>query len=140
MSRLSCLSNKFNENGTYIQEHFFSPPPPRQREAEDYSRSLFSTVRPSLQQILELSKKIQVFYTFNGIIRPMNHVRLSVCRHLGALLCTDECSLIPGWILFSFCTWNEHILELCLGVLFLKNLKNCNFGDFLKNGDFGDLA
>ena len=78
----------------------------------------------------------------------MNHVRLSVCpsvrlsvcRHLGALLCTDECSLIPRWILFSFGTWNKHILELCLGVLFLKNLKNCNFGDFLKNGDFGDLA
>ena len=64
---------------------------------------------------------------------------MSVCRHLGALLCTDECSLIPRWILFSFGTWNKHILELCLGVLFLKNLKNCNFGDFLKNGDFGDV-
>ena len=50
------------------------------------------------------------FYTVNGIIRPNNHVRLSVCRHLGALLCTDECSLIPRWILFSFGTWNEHIL------------------------------
>ena len=36
---------------------------------------VFSTVRPSLQQIIELSKKNQVFYTFNG----MNHVRLSVC-------------------------------------------------------------
>ena len=67
-------------------------------------------------------------------------VRLSVCRHLGALLCTDECSLIPRWISFSFGTWNKHILELCKGVLFLQILKNCNFGDFLKNGDFGNLA
>ena len=74
----------------------------------------------------------------------MNHVRLSVCplsacRHLGALLCTDECSLIPRLILFSFGTWKEHILELCLGVLFLKNLKNLNFEKFLKNCDFGDV-
>ena len=120
----------------------------RRRVSAKRRTIVFSTVRPSLQQIIELSKKFQVFYTFNGIIRPMNHVRLSVCpsvrlsvcRHLGALLCTDECSLIPRWILFSFGTWNKHILELCLGVLFLKNLKNCNFGDFLKNGDFGDLA
>ena len=112
----------------------------RRRVSAKRRTIVFSTVRPSLQQIIELSKKIQVFYTFNGIIRPMNHVRLSVCRHLGALLCTDECSLIPQWILFSFGTWNKHILELCLGVLFLKYLKNCNFGDFLKNGDFGDLA
>ena len=120
----------------------------RRRVSAKRRTIVFSTVRPSLQQIIELSKKFQVFYTFNGIIRPMNHVRLSVCpsvrlsvcRHLGALLCTDECSLIPRWILFSFGTWNKHILELCLGVLFLKNLKNGNFGDFLKNGDFGDLA
>ena len=55
----------------------------------------------------------------------MNHVRLSVCRHLGELLCTDECSLIPRWILFSIGTWNKHILELCVGVLFLKE-KNSN--------------
>ena len=67
-------------------------------------------------------------------------VRLSVCRHLGALLCTDECSLIPRWILLSFGTCNKHILELCLGVLFLKSLKNWNFGDFLKNSDFGGLS
>ena len=31
---------------------------------------VLSAVRPSLQQIVELSKKFQVFYTFNGIIGP----------------------------------------------------------------------
>ena len=55
-------------------------------------------------------------------------------------VCTTEFSVIPRWILFSFGTWNKHLFALCLGVLFLTNLKNCNFGDFLKNGDFGDLA
>ena len=53
-----------------------------------------------------------------------------------ALLCTDLISNFPRGISFSFCTWNEHILKLCLVVLFLKNLKKCNFGDFLKNGNY----
>ena len=34
------------------------------------------------------------------------------------VVCTDECSVIPRWILI-FGKWNEHILELRLGVLFL---------------------
>ena len=101
---------------------------------------VFSTVRPSLQLIIELSNKFQVFYTFNGIIRPMNHISLSVCRHLSALHCKDECSLIPRWIMFSFGTWKEHILERCFNVLLLKNLKNYNFGVFFKNSDLGALA
>ena len=62
-------------------------------------------------------------------------VRLSVSRHLGALLCTDECSVILRWILFSFGTWKEHIFELCICVLFLKNHKKMNFGKFSKNYD-----
>ena len=69
---------------------------------------------------------------------------MSVCRHLDAVLCTDECSVILRWILFSFGTSLVHgkniILLQCLGGLFLKNLKNWNFGEFLENGDFGDLA
>ena len=61
-------------------------------------------------------------------------------------LSIPRCTTLYGRVLaypsmdFSFGTWNKHILELCLVVLFLKYLKNCNFGDFLKNGDFGDLA
>ena len=98
----------------------------RRRVSAKRRTIVFSTVRPSLQQIIELSRKnvFQVFYTFNGIIKLMNHVRLYVCP----------------WILFSFDTWNEHILELCLGVLFLKNLKNWNFDDILKMVIFGDFA
>ena len=29
-----------------------------------------------------------------------------------------------------------HRLKMCVGVLFLKNLNNCNFGEFSKNGNF----
>ena len=52
----------------------------RRRVSAKRRTIVFSTVRPSLQQIIELSNKFQVFYTFDGIIRPMNHVRLSKPR------------------------------------------------------------
>ena len=38
----------------------------------------------------------------------------------------------PSIDFVSFGTWNEHILDLCLDVLFLENLKNWNFGDYFK--------
>ena len=59
----------------------------RRRVSAKRRTIVFSTVRPSLQQIIELSKKFQVFYTFNGIIRPMNHVRLSVCPSVRLSVC-----------------------------------------------------
>ena len=40
-------------------------------------------------------------------------------------------------VFVSFRTWNDHILKLCVGILFLKNLNNCNFGEFSKSGDLG---
>ena len=57
---------------------------------------VFSTVRPSLRQIIELSKKNQVYYTFNGIIRPMKHVRLSVCLSVRLSVCPS----VDTWVHF----------------------------------------
>ena len=64
-------------------------------------------------------------------------VRPAVCPSLclstpWTLLCTDQISAIPQGISFSFRTWSEHILKLCVGVLFLKYFKNCNSGEFRK--------
>ena len=39
------------------------------------------------------------------------------------VVCTDECSVISRWILFSLNSWNEHVLELWLDVLFLNVFK-----------------
>ena len=69
----------------------------RRRVSAKRRTIVFSTVRPSLQQIIELSKKFQVFYTFNGIIRPMNHVRLSVCPSV--CLSTPRCTTLYGRVL-----------------------------------------
>ena len=113
---------------------FISPPP---RVSAKRRTIVFSTVRPSVTStnnwatfcIKKNSSCLYVQWNYKTN-EPCPSVLLSVCRHLGALRCTDECSLIPRWILFSFGTWKEHILELCLGVLFWKNLENSNFGDF----------
>ena len=77
----------------------------RRRVSAKRRTIVFSTVRPSLQQIIELSKKFQVFYTFNGIIRPMNHVRLSVCPSVRLSVCpsvrlsTPRCTTLYGRVL-----------------------------------------
>ena len=73
--------------------------PPKRRVGNALRRTIvFSTVRPSLQQIIsKLSKKFQVFYTSNGIIRPMNHVRLSVCPSV--CLSTPRCTTLYGRVL-----------------------------------------
>ena len=63
----------------------------RRRVSAKRRTIVFSTVRPSLQLIIELSKN-QVFYTFNGII--INHVRLSVCRSVR--LSTPRCTTLYG--------------------------------------------
>ena len=111
---------------------------------------VFSTVRPSLQQIIDLSKKSSFLYVqwnYNTKEPCPSHrlsvclsVRLSVCRHLGAQLCTDECSVILRWILFSFGTWKEHILEVCLGVLFLKKSQKLAFWRFFVKWWFWGLS
>ena len=69
----------------------------RRRVSAKRRTIVISTVRPSLQQIIELSKKFQVFYTVNGIIRPMNHVRLSVCPSVR--LSTPRCTTLCGRVL-----------------------------------------
>ena len=69
----------------------------RRRVSAKRRTIVFSTVRPSLQQIIVLSKKNQVVYTFNGIIRPMNHVRLSVCPSV--CLSTPSCTTFYGRVL-----------------------------------------
>ena len=121
----------------YGQEGWISFLVLRRRVSAKRRTIVFSTVRPSLQQRIGLPKKFQVFYTFNRIIRPMNHV----------CLWTPRCTTLYGRVLaypsidFVF-LW--HMQQTYIGAVLRRiiffYLKIWNFCVLLKNSDFGELA
>ena len=68
-------------------------------------------------------KKLPNFYTFYDIIKPMNHVCPSVCRHLGHYLVRTRSRLFLMGFRFPFAHAKKNMSKLCVGV----NLKNGNF-------------
>ena len=74
----------------------------------------------------------------------MNQVRLSVrlsdCRHLGALLCTDGAPLSFDGFCFHLAHGKNIYWSRAKACYFYEKSKKWNFGEYLKNGDFGDLA
>ena len=68
-----------------------------------------------------------------ALLRPMNHVCPSVCRHLGHY--SDESWLFLDGSYFPFARGKNIFLELCVGVSFFKYYKY--LGENSKNGDLG---
>ena len=70
----------------------------RRRVSAKRRTRVFSTVRPSLQQIIELSKKFQVFLYVQWNYKtnePCPSVRVSVCPSVRLSVCPSACLSTP---------------------------------------------